>query len=153
MNVGLNGTCRNTSKGNSTLNQLGHFFSTSNLVYPVVLHCKCNYFVQNWSWSKCNNSSVSSVDTMSWCFSTSASVAAVLIMHPCISHSVWVELNAKDFSHKTQHLRNYIHQHRQIVVFYLVFSTFLYIKCCLNIGHSVTNNGKSWCAHVVLQTL
>ena len=54
---------------------------------------------------------------------------------------------------KKQHLWNYIYQHRPITAFWLVFSTFLYKKFCLNIGHLVTNIGKSWCADVFSQTL
>ena len=51
--------------------------------------------------------------------------------------------------HPFQHLRNYIHQHWPITAFWLVFSTFLYKKFGLNIGHQVINIGKSWCANVV----
>ena len=36
---------------------------------------------------------------------------------------------------KYQHLQNYIHQYRPKIAFWLVFSTFLYKKFCLNIGH------------------
>ena len=51
-----------------------------------------------------------------------------------------------------QRLQNYIHQHWPITAFWLVFSTFLYKKNCLEIGHEVTNVGKSWCAGLVSQT-
>ena len=34
-----------------------------------------------------------------------------------------------------QHFRNYIHQHRPITAFWLVFSIFLYKKFCLNISY------------------
>ena len=52
-----------------------------------------------------------------------------------------------------QCLRNYFHQYQPITAFWLVFSTFLYKKFCLYIGHSVINIGNSWCADVVSQTL
>ena len=51
------------------------------------------------------------------------------------------------------HLQNYLHQHQPKTAFWLVFIRFTYRNFCLNIGHYVTNIGKSWCTDVVSQTL
>ena len=54
----------------------------------------------------------------------------------------WFDLS----SGQLQHLWNYIQQHLPITAFWLVFSTFLYKKFRLDIGHYVINISKSRCS-------
>ena len=65
------------------------------------------------------------------------------------THLPWSKWPPSRRQHIHQHLWNYIYQHRPITAFWLVFSTILYKKFCFNIGYSVTNISKSWCAGVV----
>ena len=89
----------------------------------------CKVFMELWIHTSLFQDYIWSYVKMCYCL-----IHLPLVWHVSVNR-ISISLNNGFSPIQRQHLRNYIHQHRPITAFWLVFSTFLYKKFCLNIGH------------------